>query len=222
LVADPDNETQSSYDFTVIVTDKAGNSSEESYSLVVNDLDDASPTVTFENAIASIDENTAAGPVIVNAIADDSGDNIKGGVKFRLAEGSDSALSIDAETGAVTLTESPNFEDKEEYSFAVIATDAAGNASDAKAMTLRINNLDEVAPTITSGVTSIAIDENSGAGQVIFTPEVDDKADISAGVSFSLSGTDADKFNIDASSGAVTLLANPDAETKSAYSFAIT
>ena len=170
LIADPDNELQSSYDLTVIATDNAGNSSEESYSLVVNDLDDASPTVTFENAITSIDENTGADQVIVTAIADDSGDNIQGGVTFRLAEGSDSALSIDTQTGVVTLTENPNFEAKEEYSFAVIATDAAGNASDAKAMTLNIQNLDEVAPTITSGITSIAIDENSGAGQVIFTP----------------------------------------------------
>ena len=82
LIADPDNELQSSYDLTVIATDNAGNSSEESYSLVVNDLDDASPTVTFENAITSIDENTGADQVIVTAIADDSGDNIQGGVTF--------------------------------------------------------------------------------------------------------------------------------------------
>ena len=34
-----------------------------------------------------------------------------------------------------------------------------------------INDLDEVAPTITSAATATAIDENSGAGQVVYTME---------------------------------------------------
>ena len=34
----------------------------------------------------------------------------------------------------------------------MIATDAAGNASDAQSVTLDINDLDDVAPDITSGV----------------------------------------------------------------------
>ena len=51
----------------------------------------------------------------------------------------------------------------------MIATDAAGNASEAQSVTLDINDLDDAAPTITSGDTAAAIDENSGAGQVIYT-----------------------------------------------------
>src|SRR5258707_12878547 len=55
-----------------------------------------------------------------------------------------------------------------------------------QAVSLDINNLDEVAPSITSGATAAAIDENSGAGQVVYTAAADDSADISAGVTFSL------------------------------------
>ena len=77
---------------------------------------------------------------------------------------------------------------RSQYSFAVIATDAAGNASEAQSVTLDINDLDDTAPTVTSGATAVAIDENSGAAQVIYTATADDSADVSDGVIFSLSG----------------------------------
>ena len=98
----------------------------------------------------------------------------------------ESPLSIDSATGEVTLSENPDFDSASEYSFSVIATDAAGNASAPQAVTLSINNLDEVAPTITSGDTANTIDENSGAGQVIYTATSDDSADVSDGVTYSL------------------------------------
>ncbi|MGE6101644.1 beta strand repeat-containing protein, partial [Aeromonas salmonicida] len=65
----------------------------------------------------------------------------------------------DAATGAVTLTGNPDHETKPSYSFTVVATDAAGNASE-QLVTLAINDLiDEVAPA----VGSIAISGASGA-----------------------------------------------------------
>ena len=45
----------------------------------------------------------------------------------------------------------------------------AGNTPTRQAVTLAINDLDEVAPTITSGAMAAAIAENSGAGQVVYT-----------------------------------------------------
>src|SRR3989440_6039815 len=60
----------------------------------------------------------------------------------------------------------------------------------------RSNNLDEVAPTITSGATADAIDENSGAGQVVYTVTSTDAGDIATGsTSYSLGGTDAGLFS---------------------------
>ena len=96
-----------------------------------------------------------------------------------------SAFSIDSETGEVTLLADPDFESASEYSFSVMATDAAGNTSELKDVTLSINNLDESAPVITSGQDT-NIDENSGAGQVVYTATADDSADVSDGVTFSL------------------------------------
>jgi hypothetical protein len=50
-----------------------------------------------------------------------------------------------------------------------------------QAVSVAINNLDEVAPSITSGDTATAIDENSGAGQVVYTATATDDADTSDG-----------------------------------------
>ena len=223
LNADPDHEAQSQHSFSVVATDAAGNASDaQSVTLDINDLDDAAPTITSGDTADAINENTGAGQVIYTAAADDSGDDIVvGPITFSLAEGSDSTLSIDASTGEVTLSTDPDHEIQSQYSFAVIATDGAGNASAAQPVSLAINNLDEIAPTITSSDTADAINENSGAGQVIYTATADDSADISAGVSFSLGEGSDSALSIDALTGAVTLSIDPDYETQAQYSFSV-
>jgi hypothetical protein len=120
----------------------------------------------------------------------------------------------------VTLTANPNFEAHPSYSFSVLADDGVNPPSE-QAVSLAINNLDEIAPTITSGATATAIDENSGAGQAVYTATADDSADISAGVTFSLGGTDAGLFTIDGGTGVVTLTANPNFEAHPSYSFSV-
>jgi hypothetical protein len=220
LAENPDYETQDIYSFTLVATDAAGNVSDQLVILDITNLDDTAATITSGDTAAAIDENSGTGQVIYTATADDSAD-VSDGVTFSLVAGSDAALSIDADTGAVTLNADPDHEIQSEYSFAVVATDAAGNVSQAQSVTLDINNLDDTAATITSGDTAVAIDENSGAGQVIYTATADDSADVSDGVTFSLAaGSDAE-LSIDAATGAVTLNADPDHETQSQYSFTV-
>ncbi|TEW42203.1 cadherin repeat domain-containing protein, partial [Psychromonas algicola] len=74
---------------------------------------------------------------------------------------------------------------------------------------------DTTAPEITSGTTATAIDENSGANQVVYTvTATDDNA-----ITYSLSDDDESLFTIDSITGDVTLTADPDYETQSSYSF---
>lgn len=71
--------------------------------------------------------------------------------------------------------------------------------------------------SITSAKIATAIDENSGAGQSIYTTTSNDEE-----ATFSLKGTGDDAlFSIDTSTGVVTLTADPDYETKSSYSFTV-
>ena len=219
LVVVPDFEAKSEYNFAVIAIDAAGNVSDpKELTLSVNNLDDTAPTVTSADDAGSVDENGSA-QVVYSATADDGGD-ISEGVTFSLANDGDSAFSINAASGEVTFAGGADYEDKSEHSFRVIATDAAGNASDPYAVTLSVTNLDEVAPTINSGPDAISVDEN-GTAQVVYTATADDSGDFSEGVTFSLANDSDSAFSIDSVSGEVTFAGGADYEGKSEYIFSI-
>jgi len=213
-----DHETQSSYSFTVVAMDAAGNKSEQVLSLSINDLDEADPVITSDNFF-TIDENGAASAVVYTATATDDGD-ISAGVTYSLGEGSNAAFSIDSATGAVTFAGPANFEGLATYVFTVVATDGAGNTAQ-QAVTMSVNNLDEVAPVITSGDTAPAIDENSGADQIVYTATATDDGDVSEGVTFSLKEGSDPALTINAQTGAVTLTESPDFETQESYTFTV-
>ena len=78
---------------------------------------------------------------------------------------------------------------------------------------------DTTPPVFTSGATAIAIAENSGAGQVVYTATA---TDASLPIVYSLKAVgDYAAFTINGSTGAVTLTANPDYESKSSYAFTV-
>ncbi|WP_415798494.1 cadherin repeat domain-containing protein, partial [Comamonas aquatilis] len=80
--------------------------------------------------------------------------------------------------------------------------------------------VDTFAPVFSSGAsaTATAIEENSGAGQVVYQAVAMD----SNSVRYSLAaGGDAAAFSIDAQTGKVTLTGNPDYEAKASYQFTV-
>jgi hypothetical protein len=203
LSANPDHESQSEYNFTVVATDGAGNASEKLVSLAINNLDEVAPSITSGDTATAIDENSGEGQVVYTATATDDADT-SDGFAFSLADDS-LGFSIDADTGVVTTNAdfAADYENAQSQSFTVVVTDAAGNASE-QVVSVAINNLDEVAPSITSGDTATAIDENSGADQVVYTATASD-TDFNGleDITFSLAD-DSLGFSIDAATGVVT------------------
>ena len=208
------------------ITDTAGNTATITHAQVADNstysIDTTTPVFSSGATATAIAENSAAGQLVYTAVATDSATL---SYSLKAGTGDVAAFSINSSTGAVTLTGSPNFETKPSYSFTVIATDAAGNASE-QAVTLAVTNVDETAPTFSSGATATAIAENSGAGQVVYTAAAADTDFIApntaSSVSYSLKvGNDASAFTINSSTGAVTLTASPNFETKPGYSFTV-
>ena len=215
LTDEPDFAAKPSYSFTVIADDGV-NQSQKAVSLSVVDEDLEAPVFT-SSATVAIDENIGENQVIYTAITDD-----ESLVNYSLSEDSDISLSINSASGAVTLATDPDSEAQSEYSFTVIATDIANNISQ-QTVTVSINDLDDAAPTVTSGAVADAIDENSGAGQVIYTVTADDSGDDVAAtpITYSLTEDSDAGLSIDALTGAVSLTADPDHESQSEYSFAV-
>jgi hypothetical protein len=220
LIENPDFETQNAYNFTVIATDAAGNSDQQDIQVNIENVDDSAPEITSGATAGNIDENSGENLVIYSATADDSNDISETPLTYSLSGDSDSALSIDASSGEVTLLDNPDFESQSQYSFTVTATDGAGNVSQGQTVTLNINNIDEIAPEITSGVVANNVVENSAAGQHVYTVTATDSADISGGISYSLADDSDGNFSIDAD-GKVTFTGSADYEQQSSYSFSV-
>jgi hypothetical protein len=150
-----------------------------------NTIDNTPPEITSSATATAIEERSGENQVVYTAVADDSND-ISNGITYSLAEGSDSALIIDSETGEVTLASNPDYEIKDSYSFTVVADDLI-NPAVQQAVSLEIINVDEAPPTIVplaDGVV-LSVEENE-SNQIVYTAEADDSIDISAGVTFSL------------------------------------
>ena len=109
-------------------------------------VDSDAPVFTSGATAAAIAENSGAGQTVYTASATDDSMPVTYSLK---ATGDHAAFAINGSTGAVTLTANPDYESKSSYSFTVIATDAAGNASE-QAVALAIADVDEAAPTLVS------------------------------------------------------------------------
>ena len=85
-----------------------------------------------------------------------------------------------------------------------------------QSVTVSVTDLDDANPTITSLASATIIDENSGAGQVIYTATADDSADDIADtpITYSLAAESDAGLIINANTGEVILLDNPDHELR--------
>ena len=79
--------------------------------------------------------------------------------------------------------------------------------------------VDTEKPVIDSGTTGTNLVENTGAGQTIYTITATDNVAVTG---YAIGGTDANLLSVNATSGVVTLTANPNYENKDIYSFTVT
>ena len=103
-------------------------------------LDTTAPVFTSTDRAESIDEHSGSGQVIYSATSIDQSD-----VFYSLkANNNDDAeqFMIDPQSGNVSLSDDPDFDTQSNYSFVVVATDAAGNSSE-KSVALAIETIDD-------------------------------------------------------------------------------
>ncbi len=227
LIANPNYESQSLYHFDIVAQDASGNSSAQQVTLHINNVDEQAPSFSNgSNVGISANENLTVSSAIYTATAIDSdfnAPNHASSVSYHFSA-TETRFSIDATTGVVTINSSPNYEQTSVYTFNITAKDKANNTS-VQTITLDILNQDEIAPTITSGVSVISLQENSGSAQVVYQASATDtdfnSPDTAQSVTYSLNPSDSSYFSVDTSSGQVRLIANPNYESQSHYTFNI-
>ena len=179
LTENPDFESQQSYSFEVIAATSDGRSDSQTISLTINNIDDSAPTITSGDTANNIVENSGVAQVVYIVTAEDDASDIQalGDLTFSLSGTDASAFTINQQNGEVTLISDPDFEGQSQYSFDVIATDTAGNASNAKTVTLSVIDIDDTAPVITSSDVAPTVVENSGSNQVVYNASASDNSD---------------------------------------------
>lgn len=175
--------------------------------------------------LATVQSNQPIGPVVADDLStDDDTPTLTGDVT--LAAGESFTVIVDGvsydTTNGVTIvgtewsltlgTTSPGT-----YEVTTVISDPSGYTLSSVG-TLTITS-DTQAPVITSGASGTDLQENSGAGQTVYTITATDDVAVTG---YAIGGTDASLLTVDAATGVVTLTADPDYESKSSYSFTVT
>ena len=196
-----DDNDDNIYDILVTVSD-GDNPTEQAVAITVMNVNDNAPVFTSP-ATASVAENQSAATVVYRAVATDGdGDTLT----YSLS-GTDAArFTIDANTGDVRFREIPDAEnpgddDDNVYDIIVTASDNTGGTTDTDlAVAITVTNVNDNQPVFSSPATA-SVAENQSAATVVYRAVATD-ADGDA-LSYSLSGTDAARFTIDANTGDV-------------------
>lgn len=191
------------YEITVAVSD-GEDTVTQNVSITVTNIDEA-PLIS--TGIAFTVQENSSGAVFTAAATDPEGNP----VTFSL-EGADAALfSLDAGTGEVSFTASPDFEAPADsdgdntYEVTLVASD--GSQTTRQGITVDVTNVAEGSATSITSSTTSTVSENQTSAYVIRATGED-----GAVLTYSISGTDAALFNVNAETGEVSFIAAPDFE----------
>lgn len=197
------------------IDDSDGNSADEITREVniSNTVDSVPPTFnpsTDENNVSIDDTNVSVYENQLYVMTLNGSDLYT--IRFSIKDGNSSLLSVNVETGVVTFNEAPDYESGFIiYVFTAVISDGAFESE--KNITINILDVDELPPIFNSDA-NITVNENH-TGTVI-------ELNASDTIIYGKEGTDADKFNLDTSTGIITFVDLPDYEEQRSYTFTAT
>ncbi len=222
-----DYETTTSYSLTVQATDGT-NTDNATVSISVTNVNDNSPVIS--NATATIAENAANNSAVVNIDDDNtSSDNDADGetISYSITAGNgDGIFGINSSTGAITVVNNSklDYETTTSYSLTVQATD--GTNTDNATVSISVTNVNDNSPVISNATATIA--ENAANNSAVVNIDDDNtSSDNDADgetISYSITAGNGDGiFEINSSTGAITVVNNSklDYETTTSYSLTV-
>ncbi|MDC0914523.1 cadherin domain-containing protein [Gammaproteobacteria bacterium] len=209
LASGLDYETATAYAITLTASDGA-NSVSETLTINVGDINEA-PSLTNSLAASSFAENVATGTTIATASASDPEAQT---ITYSISGTGSENFAIDA-NGNVTLASSLDYETTTSYSLTITASD--GTNSTQQTFSISVTDIIEFGLALSSN--SVSINEDVSSGSQVATSTLTQEG--TETVTYTLSGTDSDKFAI-SSSGVITTNTILDHETTTSYSLTVT
>lgn len=195
------------YEITIRVSDGTA-TAEQTVTITVTDEDEV-PVFTSASAV-QVEEN-ATGVVYTAAATDPEGE----AVTYSLGGADAAQFTIDTATGEVRFVNSPDFENPQDangdnvYEIEVTASD--GTTTEGLPVTITVtNDSQEFAPSITSSAAITVAENNDGLNAFATVTATDGDGDT---LTYSITGgADAALFQIDAATGALSLVGGGDFE----------
>ncbi|MDA8607278.1 cadherin domain-containing protein [Gammaproteobacteria bacterium] len=209
LASGLDYETATAYAITLIASDGA-NSVSETLTINVGDINEA-PSLTNSLAASSFAENVATGTTIATASASDPEAQT---ITYSISGTGSENFAIDA-NGNVTVASSLDYETTTSYSLTITASD--GTNSTQQTLSISVTDIIEFGLALSSN--SVSINEDVSSGSQVATSTLTQEG--TETVTYTLSGTDSDKFAI-SSSGVITTNTILDHESTTSYSLTVT
>ncbi len=213
----PDHETKSSYSVRLRATDQNGLFFEKSFTITINDLNEAPTNILLSNA--SVDENVAANTVVGALTADDPDTGNTFTYTLVAGAGDTNNASFNISGSNLRISNSPDYEAKSSYSVRIRVADQ-GSLHFEKTFTITVSDLSDAPTDITLSISSV--NENAAPNTTIgtlSTTDQDTAGDFTYTLAAGTGDTDNAAFNI--SSNALRFTNSPDFETKSSYSVRI-
>ena len=206
-----DGNTDNVYNVTIVATDSKGAKAEHALAVTVVNENDNAPSFAGVATTASVAENVKSVGTFV-ATDEDEGDTIT----YDLKDGQDSALfDINDDTGELTFKTAPDYEIPKDgntdnvYNVTIVATDNAG-ATGEHELTVTVTDENDNTPEFVAVLSDKASVVENTREVGTFTATDDDKGDT---IAYSLQGDDADLFEINSATGALSFIDAPDYET---------
>ena len=218
-----DYETDTSYSVSVTVSDGKGGSDSISVTINITDVDEALPNnapvfTDGESTTRTVAENTGSGVNIGSAVSATDADNDT--LTYSLGGTDASSFSINGSNGQLQTSGSLDHEVKSSYSVSVTVSDGKGG-SDSISVTINVTNVNE-APAFLASTTTRTIAENVGVNINIGSAVNATDPDTDDSLTYTLSGTDANSFAIEETTGQLKTKAALDFEIKTSYTVIVT
>ena len=218
-----DYETKSSYTVTITATDEGSLTDTITVTISVRDLNETpsnnAPVFTDgETATRSVAENTAKNTNIGTAVAATDAD-AGSTLSYQLSSTDAAAFSIDDQTGQLKTNAALDYETKNTYTVTVTVTD--GSSTDTITVTIDVTDAND-APVFSDGDSTIrnvneGVSVGTNIGATVIATDIDKNT-----LNYTLGGTDAASFSINANNGQLRANAALRFETKASYTVTVT
>ena len=207
----PDYEsTKKTYNFTVTASDSNGGSVSKTISIAIKNQNDNSPI--FDSVTQSTVSENQKSAITLNA-RDADNDTLT----YSIGGADVNYFDINTSTGVVTFKNNADYEIKSSYMLTATVSDNV--STDSKTITIYLSNQNDNAPSFLAGATiTKAVDSNVTQAITLLATDLD-----GGGLTYTISGTDANYFDINSNTGAVTFKSAPENNTsKTSYTFTAT